>query len=148
MQKWIIRVILILILIGAGAYYFFMIYPNKVAFDAYNKGIQLRESGKLDESVITFKKAIENKPDFSRAYSELASTYAQQKKYDEAITNAKKAVELDPNNGTAYYNLGSYYEEKSMLKEAAQAYRKFLSILPNDPEAKDIESRVSILESN
>jgi len=146
--KWILRIILILILLGVAGYYYYFIYPEKVAYNAYNNGVKLRESGNLNEAIIQFQLAISKKPEFTEAYNELAVTYGLQKKYDEAIKNIKRAIEHNSNNATAYYNLGTYYENKNMNREAAGAYRKFLSLHPYDPQAEEIKNHLPVLESD
>ena len=98
-------------------------------------GNALKEQGKLEEAIESFKRALELKPDYVEAYSNMGNALKEQGKLGEAIQAYKKVPSFKPNNFNAYYNLGNALKEQGKLGEAIEAYRKALSIKPDYAEA-------------
>ena len=51
-------------------------------------------SGKIEDAIALYKKAIEIRPNYARAHSNLAVAYYSGGQYDLAITHCDRAVEL------------------------------------------------------
>ena len=61
--------------------------------EAYsNRGISLKELGKHEEAVSSYKKAIKIKPDFADAYLNLGSVLTDEGEVENAIFNASKEI--------------------------------------------------------
>ena len=59
-------------------------------------GITLKELGRLDEAEASFRQAIELKPDYAEAHSNLGNILKELGRLDEAEASYKKALSIDP----------------------------------------------------
>tara|TARA_R110002050_G_scaffold30192_1_gene77135 strand:- start:2022 stop:3863 length:1842 start_codon:yes stop_codon:yes gene_type:complete len=79
-------------------------YPNfkEVYYeDAINRiAYELAENGMIEKSITTFKMNIEQFPNSSEAFKNLANLYNHIDKKELAIINFQRAIELNPNNKT------------------------------------------------
>ena len=91
--------------------------------DYHNLGNSLQESGRFDEAVAAYKKAIELNPNFSWSYHSLGDVLLKLEKWEEAVAAYKKAVELNPEFSWSYHNLGDALLKLRQWEEAAVAYR-------------------------
>ena len=67
----------------------------------------MKQQGKLDEAIASYRKAIELKLESFEVYTNLGIALQSQSKIDEAITAYRKAIELQPSHYVAYNNLAS-----------------------------------------
>jgi tetratricopeptide (TPR) repeat protein len=91
--------------------------------DYHDLGNSLQESGRFDEAVAAYKKAIELNPNFSWSYHSLGDVLLKLEKWEEAVAAYKKAVELNPDFSWSYHNLGDALLKLRQWEEAAAAYR-------------------------
>ena len=91
--------------------------------DYHNLGNFLQESGRFDEAVAAYKKAVELNPNFSWSYHSLGDVLLKLEKWEEAVAAYKKAVELNPGFSWSYHNLGDALLKLRQWEEAAAAYR-------------------------
>ena len=91
--------------------------------DYHNLGNSLQESGRFDEAVAAYKKAVELNPNFSWSYHSLGDVLLKLEKWEEAVAAYKKAVELNPDFSWSYHNLGDALLKLRQWEEAAAAYR-------------------------
>jgi tetratricopeptide (TPR) repeat protein len=91
--------------------------------DYHALGNSLQESGRFDEAVAAYKKAIELNPNFSWSYHSLGDVLLKLEKWEEAVAAYKKAVELNPDFSWSYHNLGDALLKLRQWEEAAAAYR-------------------------
>ncbi|MBI2656448.1 tetratricopeptide repeat protein, partial [Candidatus Woesearchaeota archaeon] len=96
----------------------------------YELGVLYKENNDINESIKSFKKAIELNPKHSMALYELGVVCEQQKNYDEAIKNYTESLRIKENS-EAFQNLGVCYLKKGMLKEAYRNLTKALLLNPN-----------------
>ena len=89
----------------------------------HDLGNSLQESGRFDEAVAAYKKAVELNPNFSWSYHSLGDVLLKIEKWDEAVAAYKKAVELNPDFSWSYHNLGDALLKLRQWEEAAAAYR-------------------------
>ena len=102
--------------------------------------MNLKESieGKLKESEIFYKKAIELKPDYAEAHNNLGNIYKELgKKYGEK--SYKKAIELKPDYAEAYLNIGKLFKELEQTNEAIKYFEKSLKIDTKDVLGTNLE---------
>ena len=76
------------------------------------------------------RKAIELKPDFVEAYTNLGSTLGDLGNLKEAEIFHRKAIDLKPDLAMAYSNLGSILKDLGNLKEAEKSIRKAIDLKP------------------
>ena len=72
-----------------------------------NYGAILQDLGKLKEAELSYRKAIEIKPDYAEAYSNLGGILSDLGKLKEAEFSLCKAIKLKPNFATAYFSLST-----------------------------------------
>ena len=72
---------------------------NSSAEVHYNLGMALAKTGQLQEGIDYFQQAIRLKPDYTDAYANLATAYAQMHQYGEAIAAAQTALDLARSQG-------------------------------------------------
>ena len=77
----------------------------KKAEDFFELGNSLRDSGKLDDAVKNYKRAIELNPNHSIAHNDLGVLLIHLGKKNEAINNFQKTINISPKNTKAYLNL-------------------------------------------
>ena len=79
----------------------------------------------------TLRHAIDIKPEYPDAHSELGYSYRQLNRNQEAIQEYQIALQQKPDHGLAYLGLADvYYYNTKQYKEAADAYRKGLRLRP------------------
>lgn len=84
-------------------------------FSYIKKATQLERTGKQDEAIAMYRKAIELNPTFSWYYHCLASLLIKKKCYDEAIFYLSRACEINPNSACHNYMLTQALSLKNSL---------------------------------
>ena len=100
-----------------------------------NYGIILRNLGKLKEAEISYRKAIELKPDLAAGHNNLGTVLKDLGKLKEAELSISKATELDPDFAIAHNNLGTVLNDLRKSKDAESSYRKAIELNPEYAEA-------------
>lgn len=77
----------------------------KKAEDFFELANSLRDSGKLDDAVKNYKRAIELNPNHTVAHNDLGVLLIHLGKTNEAINNFRKTINISPRNTKAYLNL-------------------------------------------
>ena len=95
-----------------------------------NIGNALKEQGKLDRAVASYRKALDLKPDDADTLSNLAETLQEAEKPDEALACGRRAVELQPENADAHNRLGHVLKAGGKLDEALRCFRRALELRP------------------
>jgi len=62
----------------------------------YNRGVAYGESGKVEEAIADYTKAVELNPESAEAYYNRGIAYGKSGKVEEAIADYTKAIELNP----------------------------------------------------
>jgi tetratricopeptide (TPR) repeat protein len=97
----------------------------------YNLGFAyLDRKGDRKKAIALYRKAIEIKPDYERAYSSLGSIYDAMGKKEDAMEMFKKAIEANPRYADGYYNLGTVYSQLGRKEEAIELLSKAIEINP------------------
>lgn len=96
----------------------------------YNRGIALRQLGRLDEAVASYDKAVQIKPDKHEAWYNRGIALRQLRRLDEAVASYNKAVEIKPDYHEAWYNLGNALGQLGRLDEAIASYDKAIELNP------------------
>ncbi len=100
-----------------------------------NYGVILKNHGKLKNAELSYRKAIEIKPNFQDAHNNLGSILRDLGKLQEAELSTRKAIEIKPDYAEAHANLGNILNDLGQLQEAELSQRKAIEIKPNFAEA-------------
>ena len=96
-----------------------------------------QSSGKYDQAIEAYNKALELNPQDPDTLNDLGNTLASKGELDEAIDKYDKAIALKPEHARAQYNLASTLSEKGNKAEAINAYKKVVKLKVADPEVLD-----------
>ena len=93
-----------------GLLFFAVIMPSFASIEddatvLYNKGIDLYEQDKIEQSIATFKKAISISPDFYEAYYNLARIQEASGKYQDAINSYEALLKIQHDDYESAYQL-------------------------------------------
>ncbi len=91
--------------------------------------------GRLDESVASYRQALQIRPDYAGAYNNFGITLQEMNRLDEAEASFQRALQIDPYFAEAHNNMGNMLKELNRLDEAVASYRRALQIKPNYAEA-------------
>ena len=118
------------------------IYNDLIGFIANEKNYDTAEglfyqgnakysSGKHQEAIEDYSKAIRHNPRFTEAYYNRGLSKYSLKKYEEAIRDYNQTIELDPQFSAAYNNRGN---AKSSLGEHEEAIKDYDKAIELDPQ--------------
>jgi len=99
------------------------------------KAWEASKSGKAEEAIQYYLKAIAQDAKNTYLYYNLAVEYLKSKKFKEAASSLKQLVRLDPKDIDALYNLGVIYD--SYLKDKKQALPYYLRYIKLAPQSED-----------
>lgn len=101
--------------------------PNKARVHN-NLGVALSESGRFDESIVCYQRAISLDSYYADPYSNLAVAYSMKNETDKAIEALRSAVVIYPNYPEAYNNLGSLLMQKKQYAEAEHCLKTAIEL--------------------
>lgn len=105
---------------------------NPGAFIAHNNlGKILYNSGKFEEAMEHYNRAVELKPASTQPRFNLGLIYLKLGRVEEAAGQFRLALEADPDNAIAHVNLGSLLADQGDYDLAMEHYLKALKIVPN-----------------
>jgi len=127
--------------------------------DLMNKGKGLFDTGRLDQAIEVYKRALELEPENVDILIEIGLAYRHREQYDDAIEYYDKAIEIDDQNKVALNNKGYAYECKRDLETAKEWYKKSLAVDPayDNPlvnltkiynDNKEFEKSIKIFEAS
>jgi tetratricopeptide (TPR) repeat protein len=93
-------------------------------------GKSLHASGKLEDAIAAYQKAVENNPESPEAYYHLGVAFQDRGKLNKAITSYEKSLTLNPMNALAHFNLGVALHKKNETAKAISCYKKAIDLDP------------------
>ncbi len=109
---------------------------NPSSWMAYNNlGTALLKTGRVDEAVSQFDKALEIQPGYAVAHNNLGNAFLRLGRAADSYAHLQKALEFDPNNAEAHNNMGNTLVQMGRADDAAAHYRKAVEIDPSYVEA-------------
>jgi tetratricopeptide (TPR) repeat protein len=96
-----------------------------------NYGFCLEQTFAVEKSVMAYRQAIAQKPDFVEAHVDLAGVLWRLEDFEGALVHAQKAVELAPEHPYAVRILGTAYLNLNRLDEAEAQFRRALQLQPH-----------------
>ena len=106
--------------------------PKDKAITYQNRGAAYSETGKYEQAILDFNKAIELNPLHSVFYWSRGRIYRKQGANERAILDFNKTIELKPDDALAYYERGVVYASKARFYEAIANFDKAIELNPND----------------
>jgi tetratricopeptide (TPR) repeat protein len=114
-------------------------YRSELKLTFNEQGNDLYDSGRYDEAVEGYKKAIEVDPKDAVLHSNMAAAYWKLKNWTDAAAEYTRALRLDPDNEAYRRNLkhmlnenGNDLYSQGRYQEAAQSYQRAIGIDPDD----------------
>lgn len=90
--------------------------------DLIKKSTELREAGRLEESILSARRATSFDPESANAWWQLALSVSKKDGDVAALEHFKKTVELADGFGFGWHRLGIAYKKAAMLDEAVEAW--------------------------
>jgi tetratricopeptide (TPR) repeat protein len=100
-----------------------------------NLGLALVNSGRFDEALAQFRKALEITPEYAEAHNNLGGILFRNSLIDEALAQFRKALEITPEYAEARVNLGAALLGRGEIDAAIAQYNQALEIRPDFAEA-------------
>jgi tetratricopeptide (TPR) repeat protein len=98
--------------------------------------MELSSTGRDDEAIVCFKKAIELEPKSAAAHGFLAGALQDKGQLDDAIDCYRRAIELDPEDAVAHSDLGFAMLDKGQVDDAIASHKKAIELDPVDANAQ------------
>ena len=103
----------------------------------YDLGLVLDRSGRLDEAVAEYRRALERNPNHVDTLNNLGIALARQGLLAEALGRFERAVAVDPGHADAQANLGALHLAQGAPEAARLAFRTALELDPGHAGAAD-----------
>jgi len=97
-------------------------------------------TGRSDEAVSLYNRAIASSPDSAFLYRELANVEHQQGADDRALEHFRKAIALDPPDARSLTQVGAILDARGDFEGAAKAYSEALAAEPDDAVEAKLEN--------
>ena len=110
---------------------------DRGAASLLQRGIELEEAGRIEDSIAAHLKALELDPELALAHANLIILYSRTKQPDKALEHYRAAIHLNPHQADAHYNYGVLLMDQGRLTEAEQAFRSALEANPFHVEASN-----------
>ncbi len=107
------------------------ISTQKTAQQWFAEGYDLVESGKYEEALVAYDRAIALNPTFAAAYFNKGCALDALKRYEEALTAYDRAIALNPTFALAYNNKGNTLNSLQRYDEALAAYDRAIALNPS-----------------
>ena len=104
--------------------------PPKTFKDYVVRGEFLTNTGRFDEAIGNYRKALEIEPESAVVYLRLGQALGLQGKLDQAIENYAKALSRDPKLSFAYFEWGRALQSQGKFDEAIEKYQKVTEVAP------------------
>jgi len=129
------RRLAVCVFVGVGLYLqvskpVFAYKPLQEKWHMY-RGRAYHHSGKLDQAVAEYRKAIQLYPNFYQVHINLSTVLSKQNKYNEAVVPARDAVRVRPYSAEAHVILGAALCKTSRLDEGMEHLAKAVNLAPD-----------------
>jgi tetratricopeptide (TPR) repeat protein len=103
----------------------------------YDLGFVLDRTGRLDQAIAEYERAIERNPNHKEALNNLAIDLARQGKMAPASRVFERLTAVDPDNADARTNYGLVLQARGERDQAAREFRRALDVNPDHTRARD-----------
>ncbi len=87
----------------------------------YLAGLKLFGQNKFEESILEYRAALEQKPDWADVLHAMATAQSKLGRQDEAIATVQRVIELTPSDAFAFTSLSIFLQRKGLIPEAEKA---------------------------
>jgi tetratricopeptide (TPR) repeat protein len=108
-----------------------------LAIRDFNQGMACARVGRHQEAAACFQRAVERRPDYLAAQSNLGVALQLQGKLAEAVAVLRRAVGLAPNDAEAHRKLAGALEEAGAREEAVACCRRAVELQPDHAESQN-----------
>lgn len=98
-------------------------------------GYALLETGKKQEAIASFNKALHLAPDCGFAWHGKGLAFAKLFQYEDALECFQAALSLNPKDGQVWYNQGTALNRLQRYRDAIQSFDRAIAIKPHDHRA-------------
>jgi pentatricopeptide repeat protein len=98
-------------------------------------GFAYTKTGKLDEAVGAYRKAIEWNPAYAYAHLDLGKVLMELGRLDEAEQSLSEAIRLEPDLAEAHFDLGNLYLKTGRLEPAEREFSAAFRLDPGNEAA-------------
>jgi tetratricopeptide (TPR) repeat protein len=109
----------------------------------FEQGLDEMGSGKLADSVATFTRVIQMKPDFAEGWNKRATAYFVNGDYEKSLKDCDEVVKRNPSHFGALSGYGQIYLNMGEYEKARDYFRRALEVNPN---LEGVEYNLRILE--
>ncbi len=111
--------------------------PSEDPLVYLQRGLVFEESGRLDDALNDYGRAIALKPSFYQAFNNRGLVYDKMGLLNNAIMDLNTAISLNPSFYQAYNNRGLVFEKMGEYENAISDYSLAISLNPSDYQAYD-----------
>jgi tetratricopeptide (TPR) repeat protein len=104
-------------------------------YSRVNLGKALFLSGRAEEAIVQFIRALEIAPQYAEAHNNLGVVLKSQGKIEQAIEHYKAALRTNPDYPDALFNLGNAYLSQGETEQAVYYYNRAVLVKPDFAEA-------------
>ena len=97
----------------------------------FERGTTYIESGRFEQAIASFDKAIELKPNFHDAWNNRGLALLNLERYEQAIASFDKAIELKPDFHCAWFNRGLALLNLERYEQAIASFDKAIELKPD-----------------
>ncbi len=98
----------------------------------YTMGLIYKETGKYQQAIALFNRAIDQNQSYSQAFAELAECYERLGELQKAETTYKKSIELKADYWSGHNMLGKFYVRHGRLQEAKGQFQQVIDLTPDN----------------
>jgi tetratricopeptide (TPR) repeat protein len=106
-------------------------FKNAVVYRA----LMLRDSGRIDQSIQTIRKALQNDPQQADYYLYLGTFYEELDQYEKALDILSQGLSVDNRNVRLHFRVGVIQDKAGRKNDAIAAMKNVLELQPEDAEA-------------
>lgn len=110
--------------------------PSDEATALNKRGIELARSGRLQEALAQFDKAVALSPGYAEAYNNRALILQDLDRPGDALASLDRTLALTPDNARAHNNRGAVLQDLKRFEEALAAHDEALALKANFAEAQ------------
>ncbi|MBF0358328.1 MAG: tetratricopeptide repeat protein [Magnetococcales bacterium] len=105
------------------------------AEDALKQAINCHQSGRLNEAVVNYQKAIYLEADYPQAHCNYGVCLKELGRFDEAVASYQRAIAIADDYADAHYNLANIMRDLGRFDEAVASYQRTIAIADDYADA-------------